>query len=105
MNSLTRWFLEKAAFSIKEVHHDDDDIRPPTSTAPTDSPVPVSGIPEDKDIPSSTHKTGLSFQDGDTATTSSAEVNSHVDQATQRAGPTMPGAFEPESWSFSKLDQ
>ena len=30
MNDLTRWVLENAAFRIKEVPHDDDDIRPPT---------------------------------------------------------------------------
>jgi hypothetical protein len=106
MNSLTRWFLEKAAFNIKEVHHADDDadIRPAAATAPTDDPVPPRDSPEDKEIIDPTMEDGFSFPDGDTAATSSAEARPSGHTPSKRTGRMIPGAFESGSWSFSRLD-
>lgn len=109
MNSLTRWFLEKAAFHIKEVPHDDDDIRPPT------------GFPANENTSNSTKEAFHNLAEGDTdhetttenprseddrstATTTSAEALATESGPTQRTVPVVPGAFDAPGWSFLNLD-
>jgi RING-variant domain len=106
MNSLTRWFLEKAAFHIKEVPHDDDEIRPgqqSQSCANTSS-----GSRQTSHHEPQTHVTvekaaekAPSNEGSSTATTPLAEALAKEDSATQNAVPIIPGAFDAPGWSFS----
>lgn len=110
MNSLTRWFLEKAAFHIKEVPHDDDDIRPPASTQTRDSDIPEASTkasPEFSPVAETSNNAngnGISQRDACAATTTSADILPQRDSGTSSAHPVIPGAFEAAPWSFSNLD-
>lgn len=109
MNSLTRWFLEKAAFHIKEVPHDDDDTRPPTQPKSNRDESDASSksfadslqnVPEQEE---STEK-NRSTEDRSTATTTSSQTFGTQHSPTQRAVRAVPGAFDAPAWSFSNLD-
>ena len=109
MNTLTRWFLEKAAFNIKEVpHDDDDDIMPPTqsrngskSSSPEQSTSPnvfENNVSENDDkSASSEHRP--------TATSTSAEALARENPPVQRHVPVVPGAFDTPEWSFYNLEE
>ncbi len=110
MNSLTRWFLEKAAFHIKEVPHDDDDIRPPTQSQANRA----TSSPNKETFPDVSHNDSLrqkatenspSKEDEPTATSTSREALPKQDLPTQRTAPFIPGAFDGPRWSFSNSDQ
>ena len=110
MNSLTRWFLEKAAFHIKEVpHDDDDDIRPPIpQTKPTtvDSGTgTVLDESEDSVAGEDAHQRRPSNEDKLAATSTPANTLPAKTIATHRAASAVPGAFHPPGWSFANLDE
>ena len=109
MNSLTRWFLEKAAFNIKEVPHDDDDIRPPTqSQAKVNTSSPKKGtcpnVTQEDTVWEKASTNSLEDEDGSSSKSTSAEALRTDVPATQRL-PVIPGAFDAPEWSFSNLDQ
>jgi RING-variant domain len=107
MNTLTRWFLEKAAFNIKEVPHDDDDddIMPPTqhrngsnSSSPEQNTRP-NGF--EKHVLEKANEKCASNEDRSTATSTSAEAFAEEHPPAQRHVPVVPGAFDAPEWSFS----
>ena len=79
MNSITRWFLQKAAFNIKEVPHDDDDITSTFLLPSADVPSPKG--PDGGDEPQAYSTSATHLPDNTTA-------------ATQRTASAIPGAFE-----------
>lgn len=111
MNCLTRWFLEKAAFNIKEVPHDDDDIRPPTQSQPNVNPSnapskdTLSDIALNGNTRGKSTESSLSNTDGSTATSTSAEAFLTEGLPKQRTSSVVPGAFDAPGWSFSNSDQ
>lgn len=110
MNSLTRWFLEKAAFHIKEVPHDEDDTRPPTQPQPSvntsnTNNEKVPNVPKNDTVQEKTCKTLPSHEDSSIATSTSAEALPTQTLPTQRTAPSIPGAFDSPGWSFSQLNQ
>ena len=111
MNSLTRWFLEKAAFNIKEVPHDDDDIRPPTSSQTNGSASnakketsPAASL-KNKVLEQPAEEIRLDRDERAATNTASAEVPSTGLSSHQRATSAIPGSFDAPAWSFSSLDQ
>jgi RING-variant domain len=109
MNTLTRWFLEKAAFNIKEVPHDDDDIIPPTQAQNgSKTSIPEQGTrPEsfEKNASEKANHTSASSEDRSTATSTSAEASAVENPPVQRHVPVVPGAFDAPEWSFSNLEE
>lgn len=111
MNSLTRWFLEKAAFNIKEVPHDDDDIRPPTSPQTNEGASGARKEASPDASPNDKLWEGIAEQihihrDGRAAVnTTSADISPAGHSLHQRAAPPIPGSFDTPAWSFSSLDQ
>lgn len=108
MNSLTRWFLEKAASHIKEVPHDEDDIR--TSSPPTanvkkpDSNERTFRDQSQDGSPWEIRTEGSSLPEARTkATSTSAETLPTKNLPTHRALPVIPGAFDASGWSFSNI--
>ena len=110
MNSLTRWFLEKAAFRIKEVPHGDDDIRPPQPSATSiDNPNSNKGTFPDHSQKGSVWEnlteSSRSKEDRSAASSTSADAHPIENLPTARTAPTIPGAFDAPGWSFSNISQ